>query len=109
MGFDRPFEYSEFAINTEEKHEFLDNSQTIDFVKEIRFSMQFALSQIRGFNPQAVYLSGPGASLPMLTMLKETLAIEDISIVNLFDMHTIDVYNRNIIENWDIPLGTVLR
>ncbi|MGI6443370.1 MAG: pilus assembly protein PilM [Synergistaceae bacterium] len=110
MGFDQALEHFETAKDTEEKHDFIDdNSQTIDFVKEIRFSMQFALSQIRGFNPQAVYLSGPGANLSMLTLLTETLAIEDISIIDLFNIHTISVNNRDITENWDIPLGSVLR
>lgn len=84
-------------------------TRTVDFVKEIRFSMQFALSQIRGFNPNLVYLCGPGASIRMLDMLKETLSLEDILIVNPFDLHEIRSDKDMTSENWDIPLGTVLR
>ncbi|NLV82501.1 MAG: pilus assembly protein PilM [Synergistaceae bacterium] len=104
LGFDG------IKLNVDAEVDVLDDalqSQTVDFVKEIRFSLQFALSQIRGFNPQSVYICGPGANDEMVLMLKEALSIDDISTVDCLALHQVDIEETN--ENWDIPLGAILR
>lgn len=79
----------------------------ISFAKEMRSSVQFAASQVRGFSDYTAYLHGPGATDMLCSMLKETLGTEKIVKVDVLKLHGIEI-KGNITSGWDIPLGLAL-
>ncbi|MDO5563471.1 MAG: pilus assembly protein PilM [Synergistaceae bacterium] len=97
IGFDNPSVVVEAEAD----------DQLVAFVKEVRSSLQFALSQIRGFDPKSIYISGPGVSESLVPLLKEALTVENLSLVDPFDLHGIELDTED--KYWNIPLGLALR
>lgn len=81
--------------------------QYVAFAKEVRSSLQFALSQIRGFETHEIYISGPGASSELCDVLAESLAVEKIVKADCMKLHGLDFENRD--SSWEIPIGLALR
>ncbi|MDY9920221.1 MAG: hypothetical protein U2P59_00130, partial [Synergistota bacterium] len=80
------------------------------FVREIHSSLLFALSQIRGFEPDTMVIFGPGSSEGLMQIFKETVQIESVIFSNPFDVHGIDFSSYDSgAGNWEIPLGLALR
>lgn len=81
--------------------------QYVAFAKEVRSSLQFALSQIRGFETHEIYISGPGASSELCDTLADLLAVEKITNTDCLKLHGLDFENND--RNWEIPIGLALR
>lgn len=80
------------------------------FVREIHSSLQFALSQIRGFEPDTMVIFGPGSSEGLMKIFKDTVQIESVIFSNPFTVHGIDFSSYDAAAgNWEIPLGLALR
>jgi len=80
------------------------------FVREIHSSLQFALSQIRGFEPNTMVIFGPGASEGLMRIFKDTIEMESVVSANPFDVHGIDFSSYDAAAgSWEIPLGLALR
>ena len=97
IGFEEPESIAE--QNMEE--------QLVPFVKEVRSSLQFALSQIRGFEAHSIFISGPGVSEGLTPLLKEALTVEELRLIDPFKLHGITFNTEG--KHWDIPLGLALR
>ncbi len=77
------------------------------FAKEVHSSLQFALSQIRGFKPDMFFLFGPGASQELCEFLKESLSIPEMMVSDPVSLHGLE-FDKSA-GMWDIPVGLVLR
>ena len=77
------------------------------FAKEIHSSLQFALSQIRGFIPEIFFLFGPGATQELCDFLKESLSIPEIMVSDPISLHGLDF--DSTAGSWDIPIGLAIR
>ncbi len=97
MGFDESL-----ALHSDEL-----TDQSVAFVKEMRSSLQFALSQIRGFEPESVFLHGPGVTDELLELLKDSVSIGNISQINCFTLQGVDFSDTT--GNWDVALGLAMR
>ncbi len=82
-------------------------AQQVAFIKEVRSSLQFALSQIRGFEAKELFLCGPGADATLSDMMSSYLSVERIINVNCMEIHGIDFGNAG--DSWEIPVGLALR
>ena len=81
--------------------------QYVAFVKEMRSSLQFALSQIRGFEPESVFLHGPGVTDELLELLRDSVSVGSVSQINCFTLQGIDFNDAT--GNWDVALGLAMR
>jgi len=81
------------------------------FVKEVRSSLQFALSQIRGFEPAGMFLFGPGADERLSKYMKEMIDISSVIVTDPINIHGIEFYGKNDEQaaGWDIPIGLAMR
>ncbi len=80
------------------------------FVREMHSSLQFALSQIRGFEPDTMVVFGPGCTESLLELLKETVQMESVIRSDPFDVHGIEFSSHDkSAGSWEIPLGLALR
>lgn len=87
-----------------------DDAPEYSFVKQVRSSLQFAVSQIRGFAPDAVYLHGPAASDGLCELLKEALDIQNVVSTAPLRIHGIELNPADAEAGlWDIPIGLALR
>ena len=87
-----------------------DDAVEYSFVKQARSSLQFALSQIRGFVPDAIYVYGPGASPGVCGLLKEAAEVASVSVADPLHIQGIELNPADIEAGmWDIPLGLALR
>jgi len=87
-----------------------EDSPSFVFVREMRSSIQFALSQIRGFVPQAAYVFGPWATESLGDLIKEAVSIPTVMLADPLRVHGITMDEQNIAEGcWDIPVGLALR
>ena len=77
------------------------------FAREVHSSLQFALSQIRGFKPDMFFLFGPGATQDLCEFLKESLSIPEIMVSDPISIHGLDFDSSA--GSWDIPIGLALR
>ena len=77
------------------------------FAREVLSSLQFALSQIRGFKPDMFFLFGPGATQDLCEFLKESLSIPEIMVSDPISIHGLDFDSSA--GSWDIPIGLALR
>ena len=77
------------------------------FAREIHSSLQFALSQIRGFKPDIFFLFGPGATKDLCEFLKESLSIPEIMVSDPISVHSLSFDSSA--GSWDIPIGLALR
>ncbi|MDO5115326.1 MAG: pilus assembly protein PilM [Synergistaceae bacterium] len=80
--------------------------QAVAFVRDVRSSLQFALSQNRGFSARSVYIFGPGASAFLCDTLKESVSFDSVMLVDPMKVHGIDFSGGG---EWDIALGLALR
>ncbi len=92
---------------TDESYNEQLNAEFNAFAREIHSSLQFALSQIRGFKPEIFFLTGPGATQELCDFLKESLSIPEIMISNPLMVHGLDFDSGS--GGWDIPIGLALR
>ena len=80
------------------------------FAREVYSSIQFALSQIRGFEPDTLVIFGPGSSEGLMQIFKDTVEIERVIFSNPFDVHGIDFSSYDVAAgSWEIPLGLAMR
>jgi len=80
------------------------------FAREINSSLQFALSQIRGFEPECMVVFGPGCTENLIQLLKDTVQIESVIHSDPFDVHGIEFSSLDKSSgSWEIPLGLALR
>jgi type IV pilus assembly protein PilM len=87
-----------------------EDSPSFVFVREIRSSIQFALSQIRGFVPQAAYVFGPWGTESLCDLIKEAVDIPTVMLADPLRVHGIEMDEQNIAEGcWDISVGLALR
>lgn len=82
-------------------------AQQVSFVKEVRSSLQFALSQIRGFDSKELYICGPGADNDLSDMMRDSLSVEQVIRVDCMDIHGIEFETAD--DSWEIPIGLALR
>lgn len=87
-----------------ESDEFKENA--FSFARDVRASIQFALSQNRGFQAKSVYLFGPGASDSLCSLLKDTMSMETVMRIDPMKIHGINFENNG---DWDIALGLAMR
>lgn len=87
-----------------------DDAPQFAFTKLVHSSKQFAVSQIRGCDPDIVYLYGPGASIGLRNILKESIEVSDVLVSDPLNIHGISL-NPSDIEMglWNIPIGLALR
>lgn len=83
------------------------NTDYSTFVKEVRSSFQFAISQIRGFEPDTISIFGPGASIELSLLIKEFLSVPSVVCVDPVAIHGLSFDSST--ANWEIPLGLALR
>lgn len=83
------------------------NAEYNAFAKEVHSSLQFALSQMRGFIPDIFFIFGPGATQNLCDFLKESLSIPEIIVSDPVSMHGLNFDSTT--GSWDIPVGLVLR
>ncbi|MCW1713261.1 hypothetical protein [Caenicola nitritireducens] len=83
------------------------NAEYNAFAREVHSSLQFALSQIRGFKPDMFFLFGPGATQDLCEFLKESLSIPEIMVSDPISIHGLDFDSSA--GSWDIPIGLALR
>ncbi|WP_455600334.1 type IV pilus biogenesis protein PilM [Cloacibacillus sp.] len=76
------------------------------FVREIRSSLQFAMSQNRSFSADSIYLFGPGASSYLCGLLKESTSMESVMLIDPMKVHGISFENNG---GWDVAVGLALR
>ena len=87
-----------------------DDAPQFAFVRQARSSQQFALSQIRGFTPDSVYLYGPGASEGVCSLLKDALDIQNVMVSDPLLIHGVELNPADAEAGlWDIPIGLALR
>jgi type IV pilus assembly protein PilM len=80
------------------------------FVKEINSSMQFALSQIRGFEPSMMFLFGPGVSDRLCDIMKKHVTVASVTTIDPLTVHGIDFQKDDArAGSWEIPVGLALR
>ena len=80
------------------------------FVREINSSLQFALSQIRGFEPECMVVFGPGCTDNLIKLLKDAVQMESVIHSDPFDVHGIEFSSLDKSSgSWEIPLGLALR
>lgn len=80
------------------------------FVREARASLQFALSQIRGFAPDGAFFFGPYATNELCGLFKESVDIKSVSVVDPFAMHGVNIDQIEKEKGcWDVPVGLALR
>ncbi|MEG1603801.1 MAG: hypothetical protein RRY12_00610 [Cloacibacillus sp.] len=84
--------------------EYRDNA--FSFVRDIRSSLQFALSQNRGFSTKSLYLFGPGATPYLRDLMKDSITMGTVMQVDPMKIHGIDFRNSG---EWDIALGLAMR
>lgn len=77
------------------------------FAKEIHSSLQFALSQIRGFKPDIFFLYGPGATQDLCNFLKDSLSIPEMMVSDAISVHGLNF--DSTAGYWDIPIGLAMR
>lgn len=82
-------------------------ARSVAFIKEIRLSLQFALSQIRGFEPESVFIFGSAVSDGFCSLMKETLSLPSVIRIDPMRVHGLEF--KSEAGNWDIPLGLALR
>lgn len=78
----------------------------ISFAREIRSSLQFAMSQNRAFRADSVYLFGPGASPHLCGLLKESTSLESVMLIDPMKVHGIDFDSKG---GWNVAPGLALR
>lgn len=83
------------------------NAEYNAFAREIHSSLQFALSQMRGFKPDMFFIFGPGATQDLCDFLKESLSIPEIMLSDPISLHGLAFDNSA--GSWDIPIGLALR
>lgn len=93
------------AASAEEQEQL--RADSIAFAREVRSSLQFAISQIRGFEPEAVFLFGPGATPGLCDMLKDVISVSSIMLTDPASVHGIE-FDASA-GAWEIPLGLALR
>jgi type IV pilus assembly protein PilM len=88
-----------------------DDKPEYGFVKEVRSSLQFALSQIRGFEPAEMYLFGPGANDRLSGYMKEMIDIPSVVVTDPVKIHGIEFSGSDDKSQtgWDIPIGLAMR
>ncbi|MDD4160484.1 MAG: pilus assembly protein PilM, partial [Synergistaceae bacterium] len=85
-------------------------SQEYVFIRAVHSSLQFALSQIRGFEPETMYIFGPGASEELCMLFRETVKVSSVLSVEPLDVQGIRLSADDMrLGSWDIPLGLALR
>lgn len=103
-GFDKTS--SPFSVDQDAQEE----SQEYVFLRAVNSSLQFALSQIRGFDPSVMFIFGPGSSEALCELFKETVNIPSVLSVDPLAVHGIELSAGDIGSgSWDIPLGLALR
>jgi len=86
------------------------NSTQFSFVKQVYSSLQFAVSQMHGFNVDSVYLYGPGSSQDLCDLLKNTLNVATVLMTDPLRIHGIKLNaSDNEAGMWEIPIGLALR
>ena len=98
------------SVSTES--EGLPDEETLEygFVKDINISIQFALSQIRGFEPSMMFLFGPGVSGRLCDIMKKSIAVASVTTIDPLTVHGIDFQKDDArAGSWEIPLGLALR
>ena len=83
------------------------NAEYNAFAREIHSSLQFALSQMRGFKPDMFFIFGPGATQDLCDFLKESLSIPEIMLSDPISHHGL-AFDSSA-GSWDIPIGLALR
>ena len=83
------------------------NAEYNAFAREIQSSLQFALSQMRGFKPDMFFIFGPGATQDLCDFLKESLSIPEIMLSDPISLHGL-AFDSSA-GSWDIPIGLALR
>ena len=83
------------------------NAEYNAFAREIHSSLQFALSQMRGFKPDMFFIFGPGATQDLCDFLKESLSIPEIMLSDPISLHGL-AFDSSA-GSWDIPIGLALR
>lgn len=83
------------------------NAEYNAFAREVHSSLQFALSQMRGFKPDMFFIFGPGATQDLCEFLKESLSITEIMLSDPISLHGLDF--DSTAGSWDIPIGLALR
>ena len=83
------------------------NAEYNAFAREIHSSLQFALSQMRGFKPDMFFIFGPGATQDLCDFLKESLSIPEIMLSDPISLHGL-AFDISA-GSWDIPIGLALR
>ncbi len=78
----------------------------LSFARDIRSSLQFAMSQNRAFRAESLYLFGPGSSSRLCGLLKESTSMESVMLLDPMKVHGIDFDNAG---GWDVALGLALR
>lgn len=87
-----------------------DDAVEYSFAKQVRSSLQFAISQIRGFVPDSMYLFGPGSSEGLCTLLKETVDIANVKTADPLRINGIELNQADVAAGmWDIPVGLAMR
>ena len=87
-----------------------DDAVQYSFVKQVRSSLQFAVSQIRGFVPDAMYLYGPGSSDGLCALLKEAVDISTVIKADPLHINGIELNQADLEAGmWDIPIGLAMR
>lgn len=76
------------------------------FVRDVRSSLQFALSQNRGFSAKSIYLFGPGAAPYICSALAESVSLEHVIQIDPMKIHGVEMNGGG---EWDIALGLALR
>jgi len=98
------------AVNAES--EGLPDKETLEygFVRDINISMQFALSQIRGFEPSMMFLFGPGVSDRLCDIMKKSVTVASVTTIDPLTVHGIDFRKDDArAGSWEIPIGLALR
>ena len=79
----------------------------LSFSREVRSSLQFAMSQIRSISAKKAYIFGPGASKQLCETLADWLTLDSIELTDVMRIHGIDFeYDGN---GWETALGLALR
>lgn len=84
--------------NLIENHDALSAAapQYVAFAKEVRSSLQFALSQIRGFETHEIYVSAvPAQAAKLCDTLADLLAVEKITNTDCLKLHGLDFENND--------------
>ena len=103
-GFDKT------SVSYSSEEDMQEESPEYIFLRAVHSSLQFAISQIRGFEPSAMFIFGPGASEELCELFRGTVKVPSILSVDPLVVHGIELRAEDKSSGyWDIPLGLALR